>query len=224
MSYDNVKFLLKDKNGKYLVGRKLDSLIPYSALGGKRDSGEKKPIQTLNRELIEESSNVLTLYQQNNKLYLIAFINDKTYPYEISNYETKNVNQQVYFLMSTKDDLSKKVPIWNEMFKINQNKIIKNEFESLRNVLPERISNSQIYEWIYRFRNNYNSPKLKLILHNLDFKEKDIKLIINFLQGNGYYLEMDGLELVSQDQLVKGLFEKGIFLVEDENFKDFFRK
>jgi hypothetical protein len=219
MSFNNVKFLLKDTNGKILVGKRLDSLIPYSAIGGKRESGESE-LQTLNRELTEESSNVLKLLKDSGNLYLVA--NDQK-PYKIlPNIKQKNINKQVYYLMETGSDLSKDISAMNQLFKKNQNNLVNQAFKVLRNKLPDDISDLQIFEWIIRFRNNYYSPYLKLILQNSGFKESDIKTIIDFIQNIGYSLEMDELAMVDLSDLKKGLYEQGIFLVDDPDFKKYF--
>lgn len=219
MSFNNVKFLLKDTNGKILVGKRLDSLIPYSAIGGKRESGEYE-LQTLNRELTEESSNVLKLLKDSGNLYLVA--NDQK-PYKIlPNIKQKNINKQVYYLMETGSDLSKDISAINQLFKRNQNNLVNQAFKVLRNKLPDDISDLQIFEWIIRFRNNYYSPYLKLILQNSGFKESDIKTIIDFIQNIGYSLEMDELAMVDLSDLKKGLYEQGIFLVDDPDFKKYF--
>jgi hypothetical protein len=219
MAFDNVKFLLKDKNGKFLVGKRLDSLIPYSAIGGKRESGESE-LETLNRELYEESSNVLKLIRRSGNLYLIA---NNQKPYKIlPNIKQKNVNKQVYYLMETDSDLSKDILTIHQLFKSNQNELVNQAFKTLRNKLPDEISDLQIYEWIIRFRNHYNSPYLKLILQNLGFKERDMKSIIDFIQNVGVSLEMDELALIDLSDLKNGLYEQGIFIVDDPDFKKYF--
>jgi hypothetical protein len=110
----------------------------------------------------------------------------------------------------------------NQLFKKNQNNLVNQAFKVLRNKLPDDISDLQIFEWIIRFRNNYYSPYLKLILQNSGFKESDIKTIIDFIQNIGYSLEMDELAMVDLSDLKKGLYEQGIFLVDDPDFKKYF--
>jgi hypothetical protein len=124
--------------------------------------------------------------------------------------------------METGSDLSKDISAMNQLFKKNQNNLVNQAFKVLRNKLPDDISDLQIFEWIIRFRNNYYSPYLKLILQNSGFKESDIKTIIDFIQNIGYSLEMDELAMVDLSDLKKGLYEQGIFLVDDPDFKKYF--
>jgi hypothetical protein len=221
MSYENVKFLLKDKNNKYLVGRRIDSLIPFSAIGGKKESSEKDPLVTLNRELMEETLNLLKLQTEQRNLFMIA---DNKVPYPIQSIESVLINKQYYILMKTEYDLSNDIVILNQLFRKKQNEMINNIFSTLRKVLDPKISDVQIFEWILRFKNNYQSPFLNLILINCGFKESEIKTIVNFLQTQDVFLEKDGLDLIDFNTLRNGLFEKGFFLVKDQKFLDFLKQ
>ena len=221
MSYENVKFLLKDKNNKYLVGRRIDSLIPFSAIGGKKESDEKDPLVTLNRELMEETLNLLKLQTEQRNLYMFA---DNKVPYPIQSIESVLINKQYYILMKTESDLSNDIVILNQLFRKKQTEMINNIFSTLRKVLDPEISDVQIFEWILRFKNNYQSPFLNLILINCGFKESEIKTIVNFLQNKGVFLEKDGLDLIDFNTLRNGLFEKGFFLVKDQKFLDFLKQ
>jgi hypothetical protein len=221
MSYENVKFLLKDKNNKYLVGRRIDSLIPFSAIGGKKESSEKDPLVTLNRELMEETLNLLKLQIEQKNLFMIA---DNKVPYPIQSIESVLINKQYYILMKTEYDLSNDIVILNQLFRKNQTEMINNIFSTLRKFVDSKISDVQIFEWILRFKNNYQSPFLNLILINCGYKESEIKTIVNFLQTQGVFLQMDGLDLIDFNTLRNGLFEKGFFLVKDQKFLDFLKQ
>jgi hypothetical protein len=221
MTFTNAKILIKDRTtGKFLVGMRLDSLIPYSVLGGKKESDDKTPLDTINRELQEESSNVLKLLNRNDKLYLVDIDANKGYPLQLIKKNEKN--KQVYYLMELESSMDiKKIDEWNERMQNNQTEIINQTLKSLKKAIPE-VTSTQILEWILKFKNNYQSPVLKLILTNLGFDSRSIKKIIDFLENQNYYLENDRLAFVTVNDLINGLYEKDLIL--DKDLIDFFRQ
>ena len=95
-SFNNVKVIIFDKNNKYLVGRRYDSDIKYSTLGGTREEGEDV-FDVLYREFFEETSQVLHFNYKNKKLYLV----DDKREIPLKLVKKIQLEKQIYFIFST---------------------------------------------------------------------------------------------------------------------------
>lgn len=203
--FDNVKLLIRDKNGKYLVGRRYDKDYKYSSLGGHKERNENI-YQTLNRELYEETSRLLKLGQdKDRKLYL----SDGKYRYPVSSTSQKQIGKQVYVLINVSYDLNEDIKRWKDKFRENQEDLLLDTITDITEVYPE-IPVIQWFKYILKYKDDYDDKELSKILEKWKLNKRDIRYLKNKFEELGYYLEMDDLDLVPLEKLREryGLYER----------------
>lgn len=204
IDFDNVKVLIQDKNQKYLVGRRYDTKFKYSTLGGHRERGEDI-LQTMSRELQEETSGVLRILKEGDKYFLA----DHKYKYPIEISDIAQSGKQIYVLIYTPYDLDEYIDGWKMKFSKNQEKLIMDEMEQLRQRYPD-VPVMQWFEYFFKFKDDYSSRDLEKVLDNMGFRKTQIRKLISEFEEIGYFLEMDDLDLVSLKDLqsADGLYER----------------
>lgn len=210
--FDNVKLIIQDAKNNYLVGRRYGKQSKYSSLGGHRERGENY-IQTMSRELLEETSGLLKILKQGKQYY----ISDKIYRYPINISDTFRKGKQMYVLIYFPFDLSEYISRWRTQFNKNQENLVFDEIENLHKRFPE-VSVVQWFEYMLKFKDDYS--ELEKILKSREFTKPEIRRIVNEFEEIGYYLEMDDLDVVSFDELSQpdGLYEKDIIrLIQPES-------
>ena len=205
-SFNNVKVIIVDKYDKYLVGRRYDTDIKYSTLGGTREEGENV-YDVLFREFFEETSQVLFFDYKNNKFYLND--EDRNFPLELL--AVKQVDKQIYFIFYVEENLSRYISKWKNQFISNQYELITNIILNLRKKYP----NIRDWEWmkfIFKYKFDFDNKSFTNILKQKGLERNDIRKIIEVLKELSYYLEMDDLDLVSLNELQAhdGLYERDL--------------
>jgi 8-oxo-dGTP pyrophosphatase MutT (NUDIX family) len=205
-SFNNVKVIIVDKYDKYLVGRRYDTDIKYSTLGGTREEGENV-YDVLFREFFEETSQVLFFDYKNNKFYLND--EDRNFPLELL--AVKQVDKQIYFIFYVEENLSRYISKWKNQFISNQYELITNIILKLRKKYP----NIRDWEWmkfIFKYKFDFDNKSFTNILKQKGLERNDIRKIIEVLKELSYYLEMDDLDLVSLNELQAhdGLYERDL--------------
>ena len=204
IDFDNVKVLIQDKNQKYLVGRRYDTKFKYSTLGGHRERGEDI-LQTMSRELQEETSAVLRILKEGDKYFLV----DMKYKYPIEISDIAQSGKQIYVLIYIPYDLDDYIDGWKIQFSKNQEKVIMYEMDELRKRYPD-IPAMQWFEYFFKFKDDYSNRDMVKVLGNMGFGKTEIRKLITEFEDIGYFLEMDDLELVSLKDLQSdnGLYER----------------
>lgn len=204
IDFDNVKVLIQDKNQKYLVGRRYDTKFKYSTLGGHRERGEDI-LQTMSRELQEETSAVLRILKEGDKYFLV----DMKYKYPIEISDVAQSGKQIYVLIYMPYDLDDYIDGWKIQFSKNQEKVIMCEIDELRKRYPD-IPAMQWFEYFFKFKDDYSNRDMVKVLSNMGFNKIEIRKLISEFEEIGYFLEMDDLELVSLKELQTpdGLYER----------------
>jgi 8-oxo-dGTP pyrophosphatase MutT (NUDIX family) len=204
IDFDNVKVLIQDINQKYLVGRRYDTKFKYSTLGGHKERGEDI-LQTMSRELQEETSGVLKILKEEDRYFLA----DKKYKYPIEISDIVQSGKQIYILIYTPYDLENYIDNWKIQFSKNQEKIIMDEISQLRERYPD-VPVMQWFEYFFKFKDDYSNKDLNVVLNNMGFNKIQIRKLISEFEEIGYFLEMDDLELVGLKDLqeANGLFER----------------
>jgi 8-oxo-dGTP pyrophosphatase MutT (NUDIX family) len=202
--FDNVKVLIQDNQEKYLVGRRYDTKFKYSTLGGHRERGEDV-IQTMSRELQEETSGVLKILKEGDQY----FIADRKYKYPMEIADVVSSGKQIYVLIYVPYDLDQYIDGWKKQFSENQEKIIMEEVENLKERYPD-VPFMQWLEYFFKFKDDYANKDFKKVLSNMGFGKTQIRKLISEFEEIGYFLEMDDLELVSLKDLqaTDGLYER----------------
>jgi len=208
--FDNVKLIIQDINNNYLVGRRYNKKFKYSSLGGHREKNETI-LQTMSRELNEETSGLLKILVEGKKYY----ISDKKHKYPIEISDIVKDGNQIYILIYIPFDLNEYINRWKHQFHNNQETLVFDEVESLYSRYPS-ISVLQWFEYLLKFKilserkSNTANSELEKILESRELTKKDIGKILKELEEIGYYLEMDDLELVTLDRLKMedGLYER----------------
>jgi len=205
-SFDNVKVIIVDKNKKYLVGRRYDSEIKYSTLGGTREEGEDI-FDVLYREFFEETSQVLHFDYKNKTLYLV----DDKRKIPLKLVRKIQINKQIYFILSTEYDLSKYIDGWKNEFIQNQYELIVQTINKIRKK-TNLIKDLEWIKFIFRYKDNFYNQSFISILRKRGLDKSKIVSILDKLTELSYYLEMDDLELVTKDELIAfdGLYEKDL--------------
>jgi 8-oxo-dGTP pyrophosphatase MutT (NUDIX family) len=151
IDFDNVKVLIQDKNKKYLVGRRYDTKFKYSTLGGHKEHGEDI-LQTMSRELQEETSGVLRILREGDRYFLA----DQKYKYPIEISDIAQLEKQIYILIYIPYDLDQYIDGWKKQFSKNQEKIIFDEIEQLREKYPD-VPAMQWFEYFFKFKDDLKS-------------------------------------------------------------------
>jgi 8-oxo-dGTP pyrophosphatase MutT (NUDIX family) len=204
IDFDNVKVMIQDNQQNYLVGRRYDTKFKYSTLGGHRERGEDI-LQTLSRELQEETSGVLKFRKEGERY----FLSDHKFKYPIEITDVVQSGKQIYVLIYIPYDLDQYMDGWKDQFSKNQEKIIMNEIEYLRQRYPD-VPFLQWLEYFFKFKDDYSNKDFEKILLNMGFGKTQIRKLISEFEEIGYFLEMDDLELVSLKDLEAsdGLYER----------------
>ena len=146
IDFDNVKVLIQDNQQKYLVGRRYDTKFKYSTLGGHRERGEDI-LQTMSRELQEETSGVLRIRKEGDRYYL----SDQKFKYPIEITDVVQTGKQIYVLIYIPYDLDQYIDGWKDQFSNNQERIIMDEIEHLRQRYPD-VPFLQWLEYFFKFK------------------------------------------------------------------------
>jgi hypothetical protein len=204
--FDNVKVIIVDKDNKFLVGRRYDSKIKYSTLGGTREPGEDI-YQVLYREFFEETSKVL-YFDYDTKTFSI---NDKKYSIPLSIISVEQLGKQIYFIFSTDISFDKYIHTWKNQFISNQYDMLTKTIIEL-NKKYKNISDLEWIKYIFKYKDNFYNKSFIRILQSKNIDNKNIKSIIDKLTDLSYYLEIDDLDLASLKQLEApdGLYERSL--------------
>jgi 8-oxo-dGTP pyrophosphatase MutT (NUDIX family) len=204
IDFDNVKVLIQDNQQKYLVGRRYDTKFKYSTLGGHRERGEDI-LQTMSRELQEETSGVLKIRKEGDRY----FLSDQKFKYPIEITDVVQSGKQIYVLIYIPYDLEQYIDGWKDQFSKNQEQIIMDEIELLRQRYPD-VPFLQWLEYFFKFKDDYSNKDFEKVLSNIGFGKTQIRKLISEFEEIGYFLEMDDLELVSLKDLEAsdGLYER----------------
>jgi 8-oxo-dGTP pyrophosphatase MutT (NUDIX family) len=206
-TFDNVKVLIQDKNKKYLVGRRYGKKYKYSTLGGHKEKNESI-LQTMKRELLEETSGVLKITQGEGDKY---YISDGKYKYLIKISDVVQVGKQIYVMIYFPYSMSEHIQSWKKRFHENQKEILMDKVQNLTDRYPD-IPVLQWIEHLIKYKQDYSNVELETILHTLGFSKSEIKRLIKEFEDIGYYLEMDDLDVVSLRDInaLDGLYERNL--------------
>jgi 8-oxo-dGTP pyrophosphatase MutT (NUDIX family) len=204
IDFDNVKVLIQDNQQNYLVGRRYDTKFKYSTLGGHRERGEDI-LQTMSRELQEETSGVLKIRKEGDRY----FLSDQKFKYPIEITDVVQSGKQIYVLIYIPYDLDQFINRWKDQFSKNQEQIIMDEIEYLRQRYPD-VPFLQWMEYFFKFKDDYSNKDFEKVLSNMGFGKTQIRKLISEFEEIGYFFEMDDLELVSLKDLEAsdGLYER----------------
>ena len=204
--FNNVKLIIKDKHNHYLVGRKYDTDFNFSSIGGHKELHETI-YETMAREFNEETSKVLEIVFEDNKIYFA----DDVHLYPVQMKKMFKKGKQIYIVLQLNVDLRKYIGKWRNQFITNQQNLVMKEISSLHKRFPS-ISEFKWLEYVLRFKNDWTNTKFNNLLSNHGFTKTKINELIQELKELGYYLEMDNLELVSAQDLKSsnGIYERDI--------------
>jgi 8-oxo-dGTP pyrophosphatase MutT (NUDIX family) len=206
MKVENVKMVIKDSDGLFLVGL---SSYPspndtYSLLGGHSEKGET-PFETLGREMLEETSMIFNLNydEKNGRFYMEDFNHDRF------NFVFDGISihyKQWYMFFNLDRPLTPYIEKWQHKFRNNQIKIKKDAVEGLKE-MDSHLDWFQIIELF--LKRKFIECKSEL---SKRLTKSEIQQVVSYCKDIGYYLENKNLLLVTLKDLKEKIYEKDVLI------------
>lgn len=208
----NVKTVIKDKDGLYLVGISSypNPNITYSLLGGHTEKGET-PFETLGREMLEESSLVLELNYDEKKGFSIKdpfhqmiYLNFDGISVECPQNTNRSKAPQWFIFFNVNTSLTPYMISWKTKFLKNQNQIKNDAIQSLKEV-DSNLKWEVIIDLFLKRKFQDMKQELSTRLTKAESEQ-----VISYMKEIAYYLENKDLALADKEDLKNKLYEKDV--------------